>query len=84
MPKPMIIPQRYWNSIKGLADWHLGGKRGEYNIDGGVHFLMGHRPNNPIYRLYEELGIPNWKEFLDLDTYMRFYDQASERLLECK
>ena len=63
----------------GLAAWW---RRGEYNIDGGVHFVMGHKPGNPIYNLYEELGIPTANKFRDLDTYMRFFDQVSGTTLD--
>jgi len=62
----------------GLAAWW---KRGEYKIDGGVHFLIGHTPGNPIYELYGELGISDGK-FPDLDSYMRFYDQMSGKMLD--
>jgi len=26
-------------------------RRGDYLIDGGIHFLMGHRPGQPLYDL---------------------------------
>ncbi|MCJ7443777.1 MAG: NAD(P)/FAD-dependent oxidoreductase [Methanotrichaceae archaeon] len=67
------------NRAGGLAAWW---RRGDYNIDGGVHFLMGHTPGNPIYELYEELGITDGKKFLDLNTYLRFHDQASGMVLD--
>ncbi|MDD1742467.1 MAG: hypothetical protein LUQ47_03955 [Methanotrichaceae archaeon] len=66
------------NRAGGLPSWW---KRGEYNIDGSVHFLMGHTPGNTVYELYEELGISDGK-LLGLDTYMRFYDQASGKVLD--
>ena len=31
-------------------------KRKGYLIDGGIHFLMSHKPGQPIYDLYRELG----------------------------
>src|SRR5512136_646400 len=67
------------NRAGGLAAWW---RRGEYNIDGGVHFLMGHKPGNPIYDLYEELGITEENKFQDLHIYMRFFDQASGMTLD--
>ena len=42
---------------------------------------MGHTPGNTVYELYEELGISDGK-LLGLDTYMRFYDQASGKVLD--
>ena len=67
------------NRAGGLAAWW---RRGEYNIDGGVHFLMGHKPGNPIYDLYEELGITEENKFQDLYIYMRFFDQTSGMTLD--
>jgi protoporphyrinogen oxidase len=31
-------------------------RRGEYLIDGGIHFLICHRPGTPIYDVYKEIG----------------------------
>ena len=57
-------------------------KRGDYTIDGGIHFLMGHRPGQSTYRLYEELGTAQANRFLDMPLYGRFLDEASGRSLE--
>ncbi|MBI5956240.1 MAG: NAD(P)/FAD-dependent oxidoreductase, partial [Chloroflexi bacterium] len=43
----------------------------------GIHFLMGHRPGQPIYDLYSELGTAQANRFLDMTTYGRFFDEAS-------
>lgn len=51
-------------------------KRDSYLIDGGIHFLMGHRPGQPIYELYRELGVKT-DAFPDLITYGRLIDEAS-------
>ena len=32
-------------------------KRKGYLIDGGIHFVMGHKPGTALYELYRELGI---------------------------
>ncbi|OGF55070.1 MAG: hypothetical protein A2Z21_04585 [Candidatus Fraserbacteria bacterium RBG_16_55_9] len=55
------------------AAWERQG----YLIDGGIHFLMGHRPGQPLYDLYRELGIVQVNRFLDITTYSRFMDEAS-------
>jgi phytoene dehydrogenase-like protein len=55
------------------AAWERQG----YLIDGGIHFLMGHRPGQPIYDLYRELGTAQANRFPDLDMYGRFVDEAS-------
>ncbi len=55
------------------AAWERQG----YLIDGGIHFLMGHRPGQPIYDLCSELGTAQANRFLDMTTYGRFFDEAS-------
>lgn len=52
-------------------------KRQGYFIDGGIHLLMGHKPGQPIYELYRELGAAQANRFPDLTTYGRFLDEAS-------
>ena len=52
-------------------------KRQGYLIDGGIHFLMGHKPGQPIYDLYRELGTAQANHVLDMTTYARFLDEAS-------
>jgi len=54
-------------------------KRKGYTIDGGIHFLMCHRPGQSIYELYRELGTAQSNRFLDLTSYCRFIDEASGR-----
>lgn len=51
-------------------------KRQDYLIDGGIHFLMGHRPGQPLYDLYRELGAARAGRFIDMTTYARFLDEA--------
>jgi phytoene dehydrogenase-like protein len=57
-------------------------KRQGYLIDGGIHFLMGHRPGQSTYELYHELGTAQANRVLDLITYGRFIDEASGRSVE--
>lgn len=54
-------------------------KRKGYLIDGGIHFLMGHRPGTEIYDLYSELGAVQGKSFPDMVPYAAFLDEASGR-----
>lgn len=63
----------------GVAAWW---KRGDYLIDGGIHFLIAHRPGSSIYNLYRELGTAQVNKFLDLTTYLRFVDEASGRTMD--
>jgi phytoene desaturase len=55
-------------------------KRKGYTIDGGIHFLMGHKPGQALYdELYRELGAAQANRFLDMTIYGRFVDEASGR-----
>jgi len=47
-------------------------KRGEYFIDGGIHFVMGHKPGTGLYEIYQQLGIVPATRFVDMTTYGRF------------
>jgi phytoene desaturase len=63
----------------GLAAWW---RRGDYLIDDGIHFLMGHRPGTIIYEMYEQLGIPEGLGVVDMKVYGSFTDIGSGRRLE--
>ena len=52
-------------------------RRKDYLIDGGIHFLMGHRPGQPVYDLYRELGAAREGYCVDMTTFARFIDEAS-------
>jgi phytoene dehydrogenase-like protein len=54
-------------------------QRGDYLIDGGIHFIMGHRPGTGLYELYTQLGIVPACKFLDMTTYGRFVHEPSGR-----
>jgi phytoene dehydrogenase-like protein len=56
-------------------------QRGEYLIDGGIHFVMAHKPGTGLHDLYRQLGIVPANRFLDLDTYGRFVHEASGQSL---
>ena len=49
----------------------------DYLIDGGVHYLMGHRPGSACYNLYQELGIFKNRKFPDLKDYVHFIDEPT-------
>lgn len=57
-------------------------KRDGYLIDGGIHFLMGHRPGQSIYELYQELGTVQANAFIDMPLYGRFVRQADGTTVE--
>ena len=54
-------------------------RRGEYLIDGGIHFVMSHKPGTKLYERYRELGIVPGCRFVDLPAYGRFIHEASEQ-----
>ena len=54
-------------------------RRSGYLIDGGIHFVMGHKAGTGLYELYQQLGIVPANRFVDLDTYGRFIHEASGR-----
>jgi phytoene desaturase len=57
-------------------------KRGEYLIDGGIHFLICHRPGTPIYEVYKEIGAVGSYEIGDMTKYMRFVDETGSKVVE--
>ena len=58
----------------GVAAWW---RRGSYHIDGGIHFLMGHRPGGALYDLYRDLGTAAPDTVADMAEYGRWQDEAS-------
>ena len=66
---------------------HPGGvaavwRRGEYLIDGGIHFLICHRPGTSIYDLYSEIGAVDNLAVEDMTTYLRFADESGANAIE--
>ncbi|HSR29578.1 MAG TPA: NAD(P)/FAD-dependent oxidoreductase [Anaerolineae bacterium] len=56
-------------------------KRGDYLIDGGIHFVMSHKPGTGLYEIYRQLGIVPANRFVDLTAYGRFTHEPSGRSL---
>ncbi|MFX0162843.1 MAG: phytoene desaturase family protein [Candidatus Hodarchaeota archaeon] len=57
-------------------------KRKGYIIDGGIHFVMDHKPRKSTYEIYRELGTAQANRFIDMTTYMRLIDETSGRILD--
>jgi phytoene dehydrogenase-like protein len=57
-------------------------QRGDYFIDGGIHFVMGHKPGTALHELYRQVGVIPAVRFVDLTTYGRFTDEISGRCIE--
>ena len=58
----------------GVAAWW---RRGQYHIDGGIHFLMGHRSGGALYELYRELGTAAADTVSDMTEYGAFVDETA-------
>ena len=52
-------------------------RRGDYLIDGGIHFLIAHKPGSDIYDVYRELGAVHDGQCVEMGTYMRFTDEET-------
>lgn len=57
-------------------------KRGEYLVDGGIHFLIAHKPGTPIYDVYREIGTNNPGSVEEMTTYIQFVDKASNKTVK--
>jgi len=57
-------------------------KRGDYLIDGGIHFLIGHKPGTPIYDVYSEISEIESIAIEDMTTYLRFVDETCTKSIE--
>jgi len=55
-------------------------QRKGYTIDSCIHWLCGTNPNDPMHRMWEEVGIVRGREFINIDEYMR-YEAADGRTL---
>ena len=58
----------------GVAAWW---RRGGYHIDGGIHFLMGHKSGGSLHALYRQLGTAAPDTLIDMAEYGCFVDEAS-------
>ncbi len=63
----------------GLAAWW---RRKDYLIDGGIHFLIGHQPGNPIHDVYQEIGTGDPETSVDMTTYLRFVDATGTQSID--
>jgi phytoene desaturase len=52
-------------------------RRGEYLIDGGIHFVMSHKPGTALHKVYRQLGIVPACRFVDMTSYGRFIHESS-------
>lgn len=52
-------------------------KRGDYLIDGGIHFIMGNKPGSGMYKLLNELGVSQPSLYAEMKEYGRFIHEPS-------
>lgn len=57
-------------------------KRGDYTIDGCLHWLGIARPDSPLRQVCHEVGALEGNRIIPLDHYARFTDEASEQSLD--
>ncbi|TFG33339.1 NAD(P)/FAD-dependent oxidoreductase [Candidatus Thorarchaeota archaeon] len=57
-------------------------KRGDYLIDGGIHFLICHKPDTKIYNVYQEIGAVGSCDIEDMTTYLRFIDETGSKSID--
>lgn len=56
-------------------------KRKGYTIDGCVHWLVGSSPESGMHRFWQEVGIAQASEFVNLDEYMRYEGEDGRTLI---
>jgi phytoene dehydrogenase-like protein len=47
-------------------------KREGYTIDGCIHWLVGSSPESAMHRYWQEVGLTQGREFINLDEFMRY------------
>jgi phytoene dehydrogenase-like protein len=55
-------------------------QRGDYTIDGCIHWLTGSSPGNNFYKLWEELGAVQGRRMIDHDIFYRYVDRDGKTL----
>jgi phytoene desaturase len=60
------------------ASW----KRGGYLIDGGIHFVMGYKPDTGMFKLLSELGAADPVLFTSMNDYGKFIHEPAGISLE--
>ena len=47
-------------------------QRKGYTIDGCIHWLVGSKPGQGMYRIWQELGMVQGRTFVDADEFLRY------------
>lgn len=56
-------------------------KRKGYTIDGCIHWLTGSSPQSGMYRYWEEIGLAQGREFVNMDEYGRYETDDGRTLI---
>jgi phytoene dehydrogenase-like protein len=56
-------------------------KRKGYTLDACIHWLIGSSPKSVLHDMWEETGITQGREFIDMDEYMRLEDSEGRSLI---
>jgi len=56
-------------------------KRKGYTFDGCIHWLTGSTPKQPLYKLWQEIGMIQDKEFVTYDYYTQSLDEQGNRFI---
>jgi phytoene dehydrogenase-like protein len=56
-------------------------QRGEYTVDGCLHWLVGSSPKDPIYKLWSEIVDMEAIEFYDYDDFFRVRDENGREIV---
>lgn len=56
-------------------------KRRGYTIDGCVHWLVGSSPKSGMNRMWQEVGIMQGRQFIDMDEYMRYETRSGRTII---
>ncbi|MBN2198654.1 MAG: NAD(P)/FAD-dependent oxidoreductase [Candidatus Aminicenantes bacterium] len=76
---PCLIVEQYSGPGGVASCW----KRGEYLIDGGIHFFMGHRPQDASSVLFRELlGGDMGDRVAEMRIYGRYVDENKGRRVD--
>jgi phytoene dehydrogenase-like protein len=56
-------------------------QRGEFTVDGCLHWLVGSSPKDPIYKLWSEIVDMEAIEFYDYDDFFRVRDENGREII---
>lgn len=55
-------------------------ERKGYTIDACIHWLVGSNPGSSMFRYWEEVGIAQNREFINMEEYMHVEDRSGRTL----